>query len=397
MPSSKLNLLSIAMCCVALISAPGFAQTGSEPGVEQAKQKSDRPLITEFTHPAVETRGVWLPGRDIFLPREQLLAKLDQLKTAGFNRVMISTQFRGGVLYPNSELLPQVADAKGEDLLKLLIDECHARGMSADAWMEYGFYAHFTPDKNDKSMGKWLDADPSLLSVDKNGVGAIARSFGTFYSLDPSLPKARELLARLNVEVATKYNIDSINLDRIRFADWDRLSLEGRARFEKETGMKWAAFEPSSNEGKILSEWKRQQTLATVREITRAVRKARPGLPITSYVVPPEEKDNKSQSWDLWMKEDLLDAVAVSMYGQDIEKSAEEALRLLGDKRGKLVAAVNSEHPTADFLTNIERARQLGMMGQFTWYSGTTDEADCAALAKGPYAEPARDSITRQD
>lgn len=386
------------LAALLLLGVSANAQIGpsaAEPGVAQAQQKSNRPIITEFTHPAVETRGVWLPGRDIFVPREQLLAKLDQLKAAGFNRVMIGTQFRGGVLYPNSELLPQIADAKGEDLLQVLIDECHRRGMKADAWMEYGFYAHFTPEKDHTSMGKWLDADPSLLSVDKNGVGAITRSFGTFYSLDPSLPKARELLVKLNVEVATKYNVDAINLDRIRFADWDHLSLEGRARFKKETGLKWAAYEPSSEEGKVLSEWKRQQTLAAVREITAAVRKVKPNLPITSYVVPPEEKDNKSQSWDLWMKEDLLDALAVSMYGQDIEQSAADAIRFLDGKTDKLVAAINSEHPTADFLTNIERSRQLGMIGQFTWYVGTTDENDLEALKNGPYAEQASDPIAQ--
>lgn len=391
-----IRALSTVVAATALaLSAHAQTKPGAEPGVEQSKQTTTRPIITTFTHPAVETRGVWLPGRDIFVPRPQLLATLDRLKAAGFNRVMISTQFRGGVLYPDSDLLPQVADAKGEDLLKLLIDECHKRGMKADAWMEYGFYAYFTPDTNDKSMGRWLDADPSLLSVDKSGVGAIARSFGTFYSLDPSQPKARALLARLNVEVATKYEIDAINLDRIRFADWDHLSLEGRARFEKETGVKWAPYEPASKEGKILGEWKRQQTLAAMREITTAIRKAKPGLPITCYVVPPEEKDNKSQSWDLWMKEDLLDALAVSMYGQDIEASAQIALTLLGEKRTKLVAAINSEQPTAHFLTNIERSRQLGMIGQFTWYAGTTDDADAAALKEGPYSTEAGDPLSK--
>jgi uncharacterized lipoprotein YddW (UPF0748 family) len=364
-----------------------------EPGAAQAREVASRPAITTFTHPKTESRGIWLPARDIFVPREQLLAKLDQIKAAGFNRVMICTQFRGYVLYPDSTLLPQAPEAKGEDLMRVLIDACRARGIKADAWMEYGFYAYFTPDKNDRSMGKWLDADPSMLSVDKEGVGAITRTFGTFYSLDPSSQKAIDLLAKLNVEVATRYDIDAINLDRMRFAAWDHLSLEGRARFEKETGLKWAAWAPESREGQRLSEWKRQQTLNAVRTITTAVRKAKPGLPITSYVVPPEEKDDKSQSYDLWMAEGLLDQIAVSMYGADITKPANAAIKLLGGDTSKLLAAINAEHATSDLTTNIEQSRRMGMQGQYVWYSGTVDDADAEALKAGPYSSPSRDEL----
>jgi uncharacterized lipoprotein YddW (UPF0748 family) len=229
--------------------------------------------------------------------------------------------------------------------------------------------------------------------VDKDGTAAIARSFGTFYSLDPAHPGAIAALAKLNAEVATRYDVDSINLDRIRFAAWDHLSLAGRERFEKETGLKWAAFDKASPEGKTLSEWKRQQTLVATREITSAIRKAKPGLPVTSYVVPPDEKDDKSQSWDLWMREDLLDAIAVSMYGADIQADAQKAIALLGGKTDRLVAAINSDQTTANLTTNVELSRRFGMIGQFVWFSGTVDDADARALREGPYAQPAKDPI----
>lgn len=383
------------LCAVSsvLVAASSFAQVASEPGTEQAKQGTSRPAITEFTHPAAETRGVWLPSRDIFVPREQLMAKLDQLKEAGFNRVMINVQFRGYVLYPGSAVLPQYPECKGEDYLRLLIDACHQRGMKADAWMEYGFYAYFTADKKDPSKGKLLDADPSMMSVDKDGNGAIARPFGTFYSLDPAHPKAVDALAALNAEVAAKYDVDAVNLDRIRSAAWDHLSLAGREQFEKDTGIKWAAFEKTSAEGQRYSEWRREKNLAAAKAIVAAIRKAKPGLPVTAYVVPPDEKDDKSQAWDLWMKDDLLDAIAVSMYGADIVKDAEKAIALLGGKTDKLVAAVNSEQSTANLTTNIELSRRMKMIGQFDWFSGTIDDADVAALKAGPYARPATDPI----
>lgn len=390
-------LLSLAVASIVLAQAP----VGNEPGVDQARESTTRAAITEFTHPEVETRFVWLPSRDIFLPRAELMAKLDQLKAAGFNRVGIGVQFRGSVLYPNSESLPQVAEAKGEDLLRVCIDAIHARGMKADAWMEYGMYAHFSTDKNDKSMGKWLDTNPELLSVDQHGVGAIARPFGTFYSLDPAHPASAELLAKLNVEVINKYpDLDGINLDRIRYASFDHLGLASRARFEAEmkSSLEGAvtftdALVKGSRAETRYSAWRREQLLKALHTITSAVRKAKPGTPITSYVVPPSEMFDKSQSYDLWMRDGLLDGLYVSMYGADITKAADEAVHVLGGDKSRLYAAVNAEQSTANLTTNIELSRQLKLLGQGVWFAGAIDDADAKALTDGPYAKPARDEL----
>ena len=394
--AAKIAIFVAIVTVLAPVAANGMGSqpaVGQEPGAAQAKQATTRAAITTFTHPEVETRFVWLPSRDILVPREQLMAKLDQLKAAGFNRVGIDVQFRGGVLYPNSESLPQVPEAKGEDLLRVCIDAVHARGMKADAWMEYGMYAHFTADKNDKSMGKWLDANPELLSVDKDGNGAIVRSFGTFYSLDPANPQSAELLAKLNVEVATKYDIDGINLDRMRYAEFDHLGMRSRERFEQETKLKFADCKPGTPAGETFGEWKRQELLKSVRTIVDAVRKAKPGLPITSYVVPPEEAANKSQSYDLWMKAGLLDGIYVSMYGADNTDAAHQAIAILGGDKSKLYAAINAEQTTVNLTTNIELSRQLGLKGQGVWYAGEVDESDVKALTDGPYAKPAKDEL----
>src|SRR4051812_8341509 len=101
------------------------------------------------------------------LPREQLAAKLDAIEAANFNTLLIDAYAQGYVAYPDSKYLPQNPTFAGEDRLQWLIDACHQRGLKADLWMEYGFYAYFTKDATaDKSMGKLLDEHPDLLSVD---------------------------------------------------------------------------------------------------------------------------------------------------------------------------------------------------------------------------------------
>src|SRR4051812_24724140 len=137
----------------------------------------------------------------MLLPRAEIAAKLDVLKAANFNLVLIDTYFRGFVAYPGSAILPQYPEFHGDDVVGWMIEQAHARGMQAHLWMEYGFYSYFSKDAAiDLSMGPILDRDPDLLSVDFAGHKFIHRVFGDFYSICPSNPKSHELLASIYVE-----------------------------------------------------------------------------------------------------------------------------------------------------------------------------------------------------
>ena len=68
--------------------------------------------------------------------------------------------------------------------------------------------------------------------------------------------------------------------------------------------------------------------------------------------------ESKAQAWDLWMRDDLLDAVAVSMYGGDIRAPIQSAMAMLGGDARKLICAISAEQSTRVYLTNIQSARQ---------------------------------------
>src|SRR5439155_26364707 len=143
-------------------------------------------------------------------------------------------------------------------------------------------------------------------------------------------------------------------------------------------------------------ERRRQQTLAAVKHFEKDVHAAKPGLPITSYVVGPDEMDARGQSWDLWAKEGVVDEVAVSMYGADIRPAAEKAIARLGDAKGKLICAISADGiATPVYAANVQAAREYSPLGQFTWFLGQLDDADFDALLAGPYAQPARDPLVK--
>src|SRR5687768_16263910 len=383
-----LPLIRCAIAAILILATCAAAQSpGLEPGQAEARDR-DRAIdpTLKWTHPRVEARGVWIASRDMTGPKDEVLKKLDLVKNAGLNTALIDTWFRGYVAYPGSAVAPQFPDFKGDDVLKWMADECHRRGLRAEAWMEYGFYAYFTADASkDKSMGAILDKHPELLSVDDKDTRFIHRSFGDYYSICPSNPKSHELLSAMCVEVVRKYPVDGLNLDRIRYAEANYCYCNYcKEHFEKDTGVALLSFPEGSDGAKKFLQWKREQTARAVERISRDVRAVKPNLPITSYVVGPAEMDNKAQGWDLWANRGHVDAVAVSMYGADIADAATRAVALLGGNSAKLICAVSCDQKIDIFASNIEVARGFTPIGQFIWHLGDLKD-DVDALRAGPY------------
>jgi uncharacterized lipoprotein YddW (UPF0748 family) len=369
-----------------------------EPGeAESTDRASIVPMPKTWSHPSSEIRGAWIDSKELMQPRDRLLTKLDALKAANFNTVLIDTWFRGYVAYPGSELVPQYPELNGRDVIAELVDACHARGMQAHLWPSYGFYAYWTPDASkDSSVGPILARHPELLSVDAAGRKFIHRTVGDFYSLCPSNPQSQDLLAALFAEAVQKHpGCDGLSLDRIRYADNDYCYCNYcKTKFEHDTGIALdRVFPAGSTEARIFLRWKREQTVKAVERIVRAVRGVRPNIVITSYVLGPQEMDSKAQAWDLWMKAGLLDAVAVSTYGADIRPATRRAIELLGGDASHLISAISAEQTTPVYLTNVEVSRGFHTIGQFTWYSGALADDDLQGLTRGPYSEAARSPL----
>lgn len=376
-------LLLCASACAQTAPAPGL-----EPGEAEARERSRviDPAL-RWTHPRVEARGVWIASRDMTGRKADVLKRLDRVRDAGLNTALIDTWFRGYVAYPGSAVALQFPDFNGDDVLGWMIEECHRRGLRAEAWIEYGFYAYFTPDATkDSSMGAILDKHPELLSVDDKGNPFIHRSFGDYYSICPSNPKSHELLAAMCVEVVRKYAVDGLNLDRIRYAEANYCYCDYcKEQFRKDTGVALVPFAAGSDGAKTFLQWKREQTAKAVAHIVTAVRTVKPHLPITSYVVGPTEMDDKAQGWDLWADRGLVDAVAVSMYGADVSEAARRAVELLHGNRAKLICAISADQKPDIFASNVEVARGFTPIGQFVWHLGDLQDDDVAALRAGPY------------
>src|SRR5207245_5384748 len=104
---------------------------------------------------------------------------------------------------------------------------------------------------------------------------------GDFYSLCAANPKSHEILGQLMVEIVTKYPVDGLHLDRIRFPEADFCFCDYcREHFKADTGVELKVLANGSDEHRKWMEWRRQQTLAAVKHFEKVVNAAKRGWPI---------------------------------------------------------------------------------------------------------------------
>lgn len=245
---NKIYFLLILLCCCAVsISA-------SEP-------------------PATEVRAVWLTTNyGLDWPRnrisqeaqkQELLSMLDQLQKYHFNTVLFQVRARGEVFYqskiePMSSLV--IAGGYGRpsfDPLALMVEECHKRGMECHAWI---VTYPLGGDKHVRSLG-------SKSVIKKNP--SVAKKFKGEWFLDPGNPRTDDYLLSIVNEIVTRYDVDGIHFDYIRYPDnKGQFPDDGMYRLH--------------GKGKSRADWRRDNITRFVTKAYDRVKKEKPWVQVSS-------------------------------------------------------------------------------------------------------------------
>ena len=199
--------------------------------------------------------------------QEELCALLDQLKAANFNTILLQTRVRGSVIYPSAiepwdvALTGTYGRDPGYDPLRFAIDEAHRRGMELHAWVVTipCFKQAVAKQMGSKSV---LKTHPEL-----------CRKHADMYYLDPGLPGTADYLQRICHEIASRYDIDGIHFDYIRYPE-NAASFNDNATFKK--------YAPK---GISKASWRRDNITAIVRRIYEDVHALKPWVRISSSPV----------------------------------------------------------------------------------------------------------------
>lgn len=282
-------------------------------------------------------RGFWV---DVFHVGMQNQSQVDQMinmaVTGGYNAVMIEAlayhdnEFGSHGAYWSSDLVARSDYVTPDfDPLGYIVEQAHANGLEVHAWIvAYRLSSTWPPPGNE-----YLAERPHWLMVPRASMGEVD-PVGGVYTFDPGSPEVQEYLLGVVREVVTKYDIDGIHWDYIRYTQYDAgypTSLSyadsGLARFQRLTGR--SDVPPPTGD----DEWNdfRRRTLdelirrcqAEVQNLSMTVRPEGPPLRHSASLAtwgdaPAQFKSTSAyllfQNWEKWMRMGWLDASCPMTY-----------------------------------------------------------------------------------
>jgi uncharacterized lipoprotein YddW (UPF0748 family) len=221
------------------------------------------------------------------------------------------------------------------DPLQTLIEKAHANGIQVHAWIIVtAIWRGTTPPADPQHVfnihGTAATGAANWLTKRSDGL----QQLNTDWMLDPGHPDAAQWIVDVATSIVRSYDVDGINLDRIRYPDnnlagapsWG-YNPTAVARFQRETGR----ADLPGNSDPQWTQWRRDQITAIVRKIYVESFAIRPSVRVSadtiSYGYGPQHGGGFSgtrtyaevlQDWDGWMREGILDTNIVMNYKRQL-------------------------------------------------------------------------------
>lgn len=284
---------------------------------------SASPIFPMFTPKKREVRAVWLTTfrgldwpttqikseADIAEQKKELTDILDQLQEARINTVLFQTRVRGNLVYPSDieawceSLTGKAGGNPGYDPLAFAIEECHKRGMELHAWM---VAVPLGSDEVHKEMG-----DQSITKRYPH----LCKRFRKHWYLNPGHPDSQKYLASLVNELITRYDVDGVHLDYIRYPDRPK-NFPDASDYRK------------YGKGVSLYQWRRDNITRLVRAVYEEVKRVKPWVKVSSaplgkyrntarYNAGWNGYNDVYQETQRWMKEGIQDMIFPMLYYRD--------------------------------------------------------------------------------
>ncbi|MFS0517335.1 family 10 glycosylhydrolase [Nostoc sp. UIC 10607] len=282
-----------------------------------------------------EIRSVWLDrGTIVRAGSKAGLAQIfDRLAQAGINTVFFETVNAGYTIYPSQVAKEQNPLIRGWDALEDAVKLAHERDMELHAWVwtfaagnqRHNQIINVNPDY----PGPVLAAHPDWANYDNLGNMIPVGQSKPFF--DPANPEVRQYLLKLYEEIVTRYDVDGLQLDYIRYPFQDpsagRIYGYGkaaRAQFQQLTGVDPINISPSQPE--LWQKWttfRTEQVDSFVAQVSQQLRQKRPNLILSVAVFPlPElERIQKiQQNWETWARRGDVDLIVPMTYALDTSR-----------------------------------------------------------------------------
>jgi uncharacterized lipoprotein YddW (UPF0748 family) len=306
-----------------------------------------------------ELRGMWVSDTT----RLDWESATADLQRAGFNAMYVNLASGGAAFYPGSRALPSIVHNSADPVARG-IEWAHRRGLAVHGKQLVTFLYKAPADFQRQLVASdRVMRGPDLQPVLQTG----------YAWLCPSQPANRALIAASVSEMVTKYPVDGIQFDYIRFCEQPSCYCDHcRREFERSVGVHfrhWPAPVLETAYAEKFNEWRKRVITGWVDELSAAARRARPGIAVSAAVFPDLERARreKAQDWKLWLDRGYVDYVCPMTYTPDLGnfQAAVQKQQAWAAQRNRVVVGIGSWKfdRMSDLAAQIMMTRQLRAPG----------------------------------
>ena len=335
---------------------------------------------------ADEARCAWFT-RFEWNDRQDIEDELANIESCNMNIVLFQIRGQGDAFYisqhePWSDRIG--GSYPGYDPLAVAIYEAHSRGMELHAYVNaMPAWSGSSPPSSPEHI---YNAHPEWIMVDEYGVPMDPNEAG-YADISPGIPQAAQHVNDVIMDIATKYDVDGIHLDYIRYPNsshsYDDSSL---ARFTRDY--------PGCTPGACPGEWNAfRRTLVTemVQACYDSVTALKPWVKISAAVWGDFYSGYNSYFQDShgWLEAGILDFFASMGYTGNTALFAQRLRDHVINSYGRHVyggIGIYLDFGTATMVAEIESCRGIGAQGEAMFASGDLYGDYKSTLLSGPYS-----------
>ncbi|MCX8011029.1 MAG: family 10 glycosylhydrolase, partial [Ignavibacteria bacterium] len=318
---------------------------------------------------------------DYLTSKEALAQAMDSLAVNNFNVVYVNAWSRGYPLWQSQVFYNETnmyidPGFTGRDILAEAIAEGHKRGLHVEAWFEYGFvggYTNYLPGTSGK--GKIFDVHPDWVAKKIDGS---EKDDSNFYWMVQTRKDVQDFLIALVTEVCRKYDIDGIELDRIRYSSvqygYDSYT---DSLYRAENG---GTPPPINTTDQNWIRWRADKLNQFAARVYDSVKAINPKINLSNAPSLYSSSQYTSyysfcQDWVWWVNNNKIDNVQVQSYVGSASTFSNilNYIKTLVNDINKVYPAFavqpgTSPLPLSEILAMIDNARSKGFKGNSIWY-----------------------------
>jgi len=334
---------------------------------------SDKPVEAQMIYHGM---GIDKAGSDAYL---------DKMQLAGCNAVYLSF---GSWMYVNyhSDLLPVDPDWQEFDALTYFIEAAHARGLKV-----FGYYAPFYGTNSPTVMpGSMYETHPEWFAKGPDP------NMPTFP--DPANPEVVAFILKVYEELATRYAMDGIGLDYIRYPSPSALNYDenNRQKILEQYGIDIFEHENLYGDPEAwakIRQYRHEQVGKIIKQVRETVKRARPESKIMACLISElgMARDDYGQNWAV--SSQWIDYVSPMNYDDHSLNVGMLEDQLAVSRKNKAVyipaiggmPEVHRAWTISDWANRVAVQRDIGADGIIIYRIAEFDTAVAAFFGKGPF------------